>query len=209
MAVSPKTGKPTVAVTWFDNQSDRADLDRVLVGLLTTNLSRDEALEVVSTQRMFDILRQIGKADAKTIDRSIATDVATRAGAGTMVTGNVVKLGEQVRITTELVDVGTGRIVATLQEDGKRLDDVIPMVDRLTGQIRQRLGVSRAASARGFKVADVSTTSLEAYERYRRASISCCGWDYPTAELELDRRSRSTRPSRHVGRLAWARAGFW
>ena len=207
--VSPRTGKPTVAVTWFDNQSDRADLDRVLVGLLTTNLSRDEGLEVVSTQRMFDILRQIGRADTRTIDRSIATDVATRAGAGTMVTGNVVRLGEQVRITTELVDVSTGRIVATLQEDGKRLDDVIPMVDRLTEQIRQRLGVSRAASAQVFRVADVSTSSLEAYEHYQRGFDWLLRWDYTVAEQELDRAVAidPTFAGAWVA-LAWARAGF-
>jgi serine/threonine protein kinase/tetratricopeptide (TPR) repeat protein len=183
--VSPKTGRPTIAVTWFDNQSDRADLDRVLVSLLTTNLSRDDSLEVVSTQRMFDILQQIGKADAKTIDRSIATDVATRAGAGTMVTGSVVKLGDQVRIAAELVNVADGRILATLQEDGKRIDDVIPMVDRLTGQIRVKLGASGGA-AQALKVADVSTTSLDAYGHYQKGIDFILRWDQEAARREFE-----------------------
>ena len=205
--VSPKTGKPTIAVTWFDNQSDRADLDRVLVSLLTTNLSRDEALEVISTQRMFDILKQIGKADAKTIDRSIATDVATRAGAGTMVTGSVIKLGEQVRITAELVNVANGGIVATLKEDGKRIDDVIPMVDRLTEQIRQRLGVSQAAQA--LKVADVSTASLEAYEHFQKGQDFLQRWSFSSAEKELEQAVAidSTFAGAWVA-LAQARVGF-
>jgi hypothetical protein len=68
------------------NQSD-ARLDRALVSLLTTNLSRDGALEVVSTQRMFGIQKQLRNADAAAIDRTTARDIASRAGAGTMVTG--------------------------------------------------------------------------------------------------------------------------
>jgi tetratricopeptide (TPR) repeat protein len=184
--LSPKTGKPRIAVTWFDNQSDRPDLDRALAGLLTTNLSREGAIDVVSTQKLFDILRQLGKVDAKTIDRSLATDVATRAGAGTMVTGSIVKLGDQVRITAELVDVASGRIVATIQEDGKRIDDVFPMVDRLTQQIRSKLGLAKTSPADALKVADVSTQSLEAFERYQKGIEFNLRWNWTAAAKELE-----------------------
>jgi serine/threonine protein kinase/tetratricopeptide (TPR) repeat protein len=184
--ISPKTGKPRVAVTWFDNQSERPDLDRVVVSLLTTNLTRDESLDTVSTQTMFTILRQIGKADVKTIDRAVATEVATRAEAGTMVTGSIIKLGDQVRISAELVNVVTGGIVAAFQEDGKRVDDVMPMVDRLTSQIRAKLVGSAKASGPELKIADVSTTSFEAYDHFQRGVDLSLRWNFAASAKELE-----------------------
>ena len=184
--VSPISGKPTVAVTWFDNQSERPGLDRALVNLLTTNLSRDGALEVVSTQRMFDIQKELGNADAAAIDRTTAADIASRAGAGTMVTGSLIKLGDQVRITAELVRVKNGTIIATLEESGQRLDDLFPMVDRLTERIRTRLGMPEATPARALRIADVSTASLDAYQHYQKGLDFLLRWNTAAARKELE-----------------------
>jgi eukaryotic-like serine/threonine-protein kinase len=184
--VSPTSGKPTVAVTWFDNQSGRPGLDRALVSLLTTNLSRDGALEVVSTQRMFDIQKQLGNADAAAIGRTTARDIASRAGAGTMVTGSLITVGDRVRITAELVSVKNGTIVATLEESGQRPDDLFPMVDRLTERIRTRLGMPEAAPAQALRIADVSTASLDAYQHYQKGLDSLLRWNTAAARKELE-----------------------
>ena len=184
--VSPTSGKPTVAVTWFDNQSGRPGLDRALANLLTTNLSRDGALEVVSTQRMFDIQKQLGNADAAAIDRTTARDIASRAGAGTMVTGSLITLGDQVRITAELVRVKNGAIIATLEESGQRPDDLFPMVDRLTERIRTRLGMPEATPAQALRIADVSTASLDAYQHYQKGLDFLLRWNTADARKELE-----------------------
>ena len=184
--VSPTSGKPAVAVTWFDNQSERPGLDRALVSLLTTNLSRDSALDVVSTQRLFGIQKQLGIADAAAIDRTTATDIASRAGAGTMVTGSLIKIGGQVRITAELVGVKSGAVIATLEESGQRLDDLFPMVDRLTERIRTRLGMPEAAPAQALRIADVSTASLDAYQHYQRGLDFLLRWNTAAARKELE-----------------------
>ena len=56
----------SIAVMYFDNLSEDPSLNwirRGIVELLTTNLSRYEDLDVVSSQRLFDILKIIGKKD--------------------------------------------------------------------------------------------------------------------------------------------------
>jgi tetratricopeptide (TPR) repeat protein/TolB-like protein len=184
--VSPTSGKPTVAVTWFDNQSERPGLDRALVSLLTTNLSRDGALDVVGTQRMFDIQKQLGKADAAAIDRATARDIARRAGAGTMVTGSLVTLGDQVRLTAELVRVRNGAAIATMEESGQRLDDLLPMVDRLTERIRTGLGMPAATPAQALRIADVSTASLDAYQHYQQGQEFLLRRNTAAARKELE-----------------------
>jgi serine/threonine protein kinase/tetratricopeptide (TPR) repeat protein len=184
--ISPKSGKPRVAVTWFDNQSERKNLDRNVVTLLTANLTRDESLDVVSSQTMTAILRQIPEADIATMDRAIANTIASKAEAGTMVTGAIITLGDQVRISAELVNVATGGVVAAFQEDGRRIDDVLPMVDRLTSQIRARLAGSSKASGPELKIADVSTTSLEAYDHFQRGWDLLLRWNPAAAAKELE-----------------------
>ena len=92
---------------------------------------------------MLDVLKQLGKSDAKAIDRATATAVATRAGASSMLSLAIVKLGEQVRLTAELVRIDNGSIIATFQQHGQRIDDVFAMVDGLTEDIAARFGLSR------------------------------------------------------------------
>lgn len=184
--LSPTSGKPSVAVAWFDNQSERPGLDRVLVNLLTTNLSRDGALDVVSTQRMFSIQKRLGKADAAAIDRATAADLASRAGAGTMVTGSLIKRGDQVRITADLVRVKNGAVMATLEESGQRPDDLFPMVDRLTERIRTRLGMPASAPDQALRITDVSTPSLDAYQHYQKGLEFLLRWNTAAAREELE-----------------------
>ena len=61
---------------YFENRSDEPDLGKILVDMLTTNLSRYEDIDVVSSQRLFDILKITGKQDLEAIDKRVATDVA-------------------------------------------------------------------------------------------------------------------------------------
>jgi TolB-like protein len=109
----PPSGKPSIAVMYIDNQTDKPGLDKMLVTLLTTNLSRYENIEVTSSQRLFDILRVLGKQDAQTIDRTLATDVATRAGVQSMLLGSIVQIGGRIRLVSELFNVKNGSIIAT------------------------------------------------------------------------------------------------
>ena len=89
------SGKSSLAVMYFENRSDEPDLDKILVDMLITNLSRSEEIEVVSNQRLFDILKQLGKEESEKIDKNMATEVANRAGVKTMMTGSIIKIGNR------------------------------------------------------------------------------------------------------------------
>jgi serine/threonine protein kinase/tetratricopeptide (TPR) repeat protein len=161
--------KASLAVMYFENRTDVQDLDKILVDMLTTNLSRIEGIEVVSSQRLFDILRQLGKQDIESIDKSVATQVATQAGVKTMLTGSIIKVGEKVRITSHLANVQTGAIISSEQVEGDKIDeDVFVMVDDLTEKISTHLGLVSEGEALELKIADVTTDSLEAYKHYQK-----------------------------------------
>ena len=179
----PSSGKPSIAVMYFDNQTDKPGLDRMLVTLLTTNLSRYENIEVTSTQRLFDILKLLGKQDVQTIDRTLATDVATRAGVQTMLLGSIVQIGGRIRLVSELFDVQNGSTIATQSADGASYDDVFSMVDSVTEQVGKQIG---GIAAKGvLRVTDVGTSSLEALNRYQQGYDLILRWNWDGAEKFL------------------------
>ena len=185
-APSLPAGKASLAVMYFENRTDVQDLDKILVDMLTTNLSRIEGIEVVSSQRLFDILRQLGKQDIESIDKSVATQVATQAGVKTMLTGSIIKVGEKVRITSHLANVQTGAIISSEQVEGDKIDeDVFVMVDDLTEKISTHLGLVSEGTAQELKIADVTTDSLEAYKHYQKGLDNLNRFRLPAAAKEF------------------------
>lgn len=111
----PTIKENSIAVMYFDNHTGEENLEKILVDMLTTNLSRYGELEVVSSQRLFDILNIIGKDDVETIDKHLATEIANRAQVKTMLLGGIIQIGEKIRINTQLCDVRTGSNIGSEQ----------------------------------------------------------------------------------------------
>ncbi|MFQ5601975.1 MAG: protein kinase [bacterium] len=159
----------SLAVMYFDNHTEQDDLDDMLVSMLTTNLSRYEELEVVSSQRLFDILKSMGKQNLPHIDRSVASEIADRARVKTMLLGSINKIGEKFRIATQLCDVTTGNIVGSDNVDGNKVEDIFAMVDLLTQNVGQSLElIPPDVKRQPFKISDITTNSYEAYSFYQK-----------------------------------------
>jgi len=158
------TGRPSIAVMYFEDHTGAEEIRWLSAGLpnmLLTGLAQTPGLDVVSSQRIAEILKQIGQENLKTIDKSLVADVARRAGAGAVVVGSIYKAGEDIRIDVQLEDVESGRI---LSAESVRGPDVFPLVDELTGRIRTSLNLGDRPAGRS--IAEVTTPSLEAYQSY-------------------------------------------
>ncbi len=177
------SGKPSLAIMYFENRSGIEDLDRILVDLLTTNLSRYEDIEVTSSQRLFDILNQIGKQDAESIDKKSASEVASRAGVQSMLLGSIMKIGNKIIIDANLTDVGSGTIIDSSRAEGAQNDQgILDMVDQLTADIASMMNLDTRKSDQEFKIVDVTTSSLEAYKYYYKGLQNMWKWEFEEAE---------------------------
>ena len=90
-----------IAVTPFANRTgDRASdwLSQGLPEMLTTDLARVPGLQVISSQRLQDLLSAAGKGDLKELDRGATTQLGRYAGAGVAVNGTIFKAGEKYRV---------------------------------------------------------------------------------------------------------------
>jgi serine/threonine protein kinase/tetratricopeptide (TPR) repeat protein len=163
-------GENTVAIMYFENMAQHDDpqrLGEIITNLLITNLSQSQDLKVVSSQRLYDILKQQGKEGAKVIDRTTASEIARTAGARWMMLGSILQVEPHLVVTSQLVEVTTGNIESSQKLTGQRGETVFDVVDRMTGDTRKELPIPVVLDVEPPKsVATVTTNSLEAYRHY-------------------------------------------
>ncbi|MFQ5512013.1 MAG: protein kinase [Candidatus Krumholzibacteriia bacterium] len=163
-------GENTLAIMYFDNLVDPADKQRlgeIATNLLITDLSESGLLRVLSSQRLYDILKIEGREGEKSLDRDTATRVATRAGASQMLLGSILQVDPHIVMTSQIVDVRSGDVLGSQRATGRPGETIFALVDRLTGEIRGDLDLSsEEAGGPDLPVADVTTHSTEAYKEY-------------------------------------------
>ena len=157
----------SLAVLYFENLMDPEDSDRlgqILQELVIADLSGMASLKVFSSQRLFDIQKQLGSRDRRKIDPELATEVAKQAGAETMLTGTLSQLGGMRILTSQLIDVIRGTVIKSQRIDGT---DLYVMVDDLANEVRYDLDLPEAEGDRlELAVSEKTTSSMEAYQHY-------------------------------------------
>jgi serine/threonine protein kinase/tetratricopeptide (TPR) repeat protein/TolB-like protein len=158
------SGRPAIAVMPFENPGgaqDTAWLTSGLPGMLVTGLGQATGLDVIGSQRIEEILKDVGAPAGNRIEASRVLDVGRRAGAGAMVVGNIFQTGSEFRIDVQIQEVADGRLLGAHSVRGT---DVFKLADDLTGRILGSLNVASGSEARS--VAEVTSSSSEAYRLY-------------------------------------------
>ena len=157
-------GRPAIAVMPFENSGGSEEtrwLSQGLPNMLLTGLAQTPGLDVVSSQRLHEILKQIGEGKAETIEKSQVLEIARRAGAGAVVVGSIFQAGPEMRIDVQVQDVASGRVLFARSVRGEQ---VFPLIDELTEHIRTSLNL--AGGPAGRSVAELTSSSMEAYRLY-------------------------------------------
>ena len=156
----------SLAVLVIDNISNPEDpqrLTEMIKELLITDLSQSKTLRVVGSQRLYDLAKQFGNGDGSLINRDNATEIAREARAQWMLTGRLTQLGDKMVLTTQIENVRDGKILDAQRADGTDLFDII---DQLSKEIRDDLGVFASAEESDSPVEEMTTNSPEAYKLY-------------------------------------------
>ena len=133
-------GRPAVAVMAFDNPGGLQDtqwLTTALPSLLLTGLGQTPGLDVVSSQRLDEVLKDLGQTTG-TVDKSRVLEAGRRSGAGALVVGSIFRNGQELRIDAQVQDVASGRLLGAYTVQGA---DPFPLADDLTRRIRDSLKV--------------------------------------------------------------------
>lgn len=159
-----------VAIMYFDNLADHDDAQRmgeIAANLLITDLSESRYVNVVSSQRLYDILKLLGREGETKIDRFTALEVAKRAGTDRLLTGSVLQVEPQIIITTQLVNVRNGQVESSQRVIGDEGDNIFSVIDKLTVEIKEDLSLPfQARNELDRPVSEVTTDSPDAYRNY-------------------------------------------
>jgi serine/threonine protein kinase/tetratricopeptide (TPR) repeat protein len=161
----------SIAVISFENQTGDKGYDylqKAIPNLLITNLERTGELYVATWERMHDILKQMGQREVENIDRNLGFEICRREGIESIVTGSFVKAGDTFVTDVKVLDVETKKLLKGANVRGRGEDSILQtQIDELTLEISQGLGIAREKlEAAQHKIADVTTSSIEAYNLF-------------------------------------------
>jgi serine/threonine protein kinase/Flp pilus assembly protein TadD len=167
----PPSGKPSLAVMYFKNNTGDEKLDhwRVAISdLLITDLSQSRYVNVLSADKLFNILNKLDQAEAKSYTSDILKDVATQGSVRNILVGSYAKAGDNFRIDIQLQDGGTGALLSSDRVEGKGEDSIFALVDELTKKIKQDLKLPAAEIAADIdrELEKITTASPEAFKLY-------------------------------------------
>jgi tetratricopeptide (TPR) repeat protein len=209
-SIPTEATRDPVAVMPFENLADPEDRDnlgRMTSTLLATELSQWSVRPVVSSQRLHDAASELGKAGSPRGGPE-AREVARLTGAHEMVTGKVERVGEQLVVTSELVEVETGELLGVYRADARGLDDVFALAEALGRDVVADLVPSGEPGRFGTDLASFMTRSVDAYRAYSRGEAHLERGDYASAAVEFSKAVQLDYDfALAYYRLAWA-AGF-
>ncbi len=159
-----------VLIANFENRTGEAIFDGTLEYALERDLGNSTFVNVVPRERINDALRLMKKPLNTRLDPATARELCLRdGGIRALLTGRVEKLGSAYALSVGVVDPGQGLTVASLSEDARDPEHLLPAVRRLSNRVREVLGEKLALiRTSNQKLEKATTPSLRAVELYSR-----------------------------------------
>jgi serine/threonine protein kinase/tetratricopeptide (TPR) repeat protein len=208
--------KPTLAVLYFENNSGQEDLDNWRSGLcemLITDLDQSKFLHVLSSDRIYTLLKDLDLLDKEKYSTDDLIKVASQAGVSHIVRGSYITAGDKFIINAALMKSETADTIKTISEEGMGKVSIPDSVDKITKKIKSELDLTEEQISVDFdrNLAQITTSSPEAFQYYsegvklryqgrRRESI-------PLFERAINLDPEFAMAYRHLG-LAYGALGF-
>src|SRR5690606_15712607 len=166
-AAAGTLGRPSVAIVGISTAGDTANgwLSDGLAQMMAATLSRTSAVEVVTPERVRQIVARAQLDTSRIISRERLFDIGKRLGATWVVSGAVSGGDSNFVFDVNVHEIASGERIA------------FDVVDARTPTALAEAAAARVLNAAGSRstgprLADIETANVEAYERYTRASLA-------------------------------------
>jgi tetratricopeptide (TPR) repeat protein len=160
----------SVAIMPFYNASGDPSLNWVGASIsdnLISEIGGSSHLQLVSAGRLQDVLRDLGSSPGPQVDASTLKGIQGAIGADTVISGELVRVGDQYRINATIHDLKNGRDIP-VATDLASVKDMAGAMDKLAGQVREKLATTpdilKELRANSGHVLTNSVTALQAYD---------------------------------------------
>jgi len=170
----PPSGKPSLAILYFENNSGDKNLEfwkTGLTGLLITKLAQSKYLNVLSDDRVYGILKKLNLLEARKYSTEDLTKVANEGQATHTLNGSLMKAGENIIINLTLQMPQTGRVISSIPVECKDEKEIMSKVDEVATKIKSDLNLSSEQISGDIdkETGKITTSSPEAYKYYVEA----------------------------------------
>ncbi|MBA2685590.1 MAG: tetratricopeptide repeat protein [Gemmatimonadaceae bacterium] len=153
-------------VTDFQATGADTSLGSAVTEAVRTDLGQSSVVSVVPASTVGASLTRMERSPTSRLDLSLAREVAQREGVKAVVDGNVRQLGSGFLVALRLVAAESGDELASFHETVDGPKELIPAVDRLTRELRGKIGESLKSVRGNPALEQVTTHSLEALKQY-------------------------------------------
>jgi DNA-binding winged helix-turn-helix (wHTH) protein/tetratricopeptide (TPR) repeat protein len=187
------TGKDTLVLADFTNNTGDSIFDETLKQGLRAQLEQSPFLNAVSDQKVTEELRLMQRSPEERLTPALAREVCEREGSKAVFAGAISSLGTHYVIGLSVLNCHTGDVLASEQVEADSRDHVLRSLSQSTTDMRKKLGESLASIQKyGMPLEQVTTPSLDALKAYslgmkvRRAKGAAAALPFLQRAVELD-----------------------
>lgn len=153
----------------FENHTSDSILSVVVTEAFRIDFAQSPLVSLMRPGQVGEVLARMGRSSDESIDLELAREAALREGLKAVIGGEIGTAGQSYLLSVKLVSARDDELLAAFRETASDSSEIIRAVDRLSAQLRERLGESLRTIRDSEPLAKVTTTSLEALRRYTLA----------------------------------------
>jgi tetratricopeptide (TPR) repeat protein len=177
---------PVIVVADLESPDDDPELGRMIARGLRDDWMRAESFGVVDQERMDRYVELMRLEPGTTVDRTVAEEIAERAGAEVVLVGSIDRVGAAYQLAVRVVAVPAGEQLLADREYAGSDDEIIAARDRLSDRLQRALGESLSDLRHRPALHEVTTESLAALRAYNSSAVSFQEGDLAEAIRRLE-----------------------
>lgn len=198
-----------VVVGDLHNLTGESVFDQSVDSALRISLEQSRYVNVLPELSVQETLQRMQRNPDKTqVNRAIGSEIALRDGVRALILPTLAEVGGRVRVTAEVIDPNTQATVYSVSADGVGAQSVLPSIDKVSAQLRGKLGEAIAMVSKNAQPLDkVATSNLDALRAYALGGHALDTGDLKNAEAFL-RQALKLDPNFALARIGLAKVLF-
>ena len=160
--------KDRIILADFNNRTPDSTLGVSVTEAIRIDLAQSPVIRLVERSDLPTVLERMGRPDSPVLDDELAFEIAKREGIKAVVRGEIGPVGSGF-VLSATVSSADGRVLTAVRETAGGTEDIIAAIDKLSAKLRERIGESLRTIRAAEPLEQVSTSSLEALEKYSRS----------------------------------------
>jgi len=126
----------------FEDRTPDGTLGGTVTALFRISFSQSNFVHLLEQEELSQPLIRMQRDPKELITHDLAVELAQQEGLTAVIYGEVLPLGSGVVVSARLIAADSGETLVALRETARTVDGVPDAVDRLSAQLRERIGES-------------------------------------------------------------------